>query len=279
MGVVRREGNWRLEKREDGVYEITYEKEPQERILTSKYEPDMVDNYGIGAIPVHRVESYSEAEGLFEERAKGRSPSNIGTGQDRTSLSGEITVPKAGSALSTSGNSGREASVDSVDGEQELPPGGIALVAAITGSVAIWTSGIQFGSVVFLAGTAFLIFGLGIVGWAFLSSETTAEGVEKLLTIEEASAKNKDSDNETEKTPPAPQTLKDDLYFERANQECEWCGEQIDQPEVHHIVPRSEGGPNDRSNLIVLCPNHHRKADAGAISRSKLKSKLRRIED
>ncbi|MFC7196702.1 HNH endonuclease [Halosimplex aquaticum] len=141
------------------------------------------------------------------------------------------------------------------------------------------TSGIQFGSIVFLVGSGFLIGGIGIIGLAFLSAETAAEGFEKLLTIEESSTEAKDTDDGTEKTPPAPESLKNDLYFERADQQCEWCGEQVDQPEVHHIVPRSEGGPNDRSNLIVLCPNHHRKADAGAISRSKLKSKIRRIEN
>lgn len=78
-----------------------------------------------------------------------------------------------------------------------------------------------------------------------------------------------------EKTPPAPQKLKNELYFERANKKCEWCGDQIDSPDVHHIKPREEGGPNKKSNLIVLCPTCHRKADRGAISRDKLKYQIR----
>lgn len=82
-----------------------------------------------------------------------------------------------------------------------------------------------------------------------------------------------------EQTPPAPEKLKNDLYFDRANQCCEWCETWVDQPHVHHIKPRREGGPNNRMNLIVLCPNCHTKADRGAISRSKLKAKLRRIDD
>jgi len=41
--------------------------------------------------------------------------------------------------------------------------------------------------------------------------------------------------------------------------------------DVHHIIPRNEGGSNRRSNLIVLCPTHHRKADNGAIPRRRLK--------
>lgn len=41
--------------------------------------------------------------------------------------------------------------------------------------------------------------------------------------------------------------------------------------DVHHIIPRHEGGSNRRSNLIVLCPSHHRLADRGAIPIRRLK--------
>lgn len=78
----------------------------------------------------------------------------------------------------------------------------------------------------------------------------------------------------SEKTPPAPENLKNELYFERANRKCEWCTDSVDSPDVHHIKPRNEGGPNKPDNLIVLCPNCHRKADRGAISRSKLKYRV-----
>lgn len=84
------------------------------------------------------------------------------------------------------------------------------------------------------------------------------------------------SNQSNEKTPPAPESLKNELIFERADLDCEWCGDHVDQPEVHHIQPRSEGGPNTQANLAVLCPNCHRKADRGGISRSKLKAKIRR---
>ena len=40
--------------------------------------------------------------------------------------------------------------------------------------------------------------------------------------------------------------------------------------DVHHILPRNEGGTNRDSNLIVLCPTHHRLADRGAIPRKRL---------
>lgn len=42
--------------------------------------------------------------------------------------------------------------------------------------------------------------------------------------------------------------------------------------ELHHIVPISEGGANDDSNLILLCPNHHKQADMGIISKEDLRT-------
>ena len=41
--------------------------------------------------------------------------------------------------------------------------------------------------------------------------------------------------------------------------------------EVHHIKPRSEGGPNKLSNLIVLCNNCHGKFQGGIYSRELLR--------
>ena len=41
--------------------------------------------------------------------------------------------------------------------------------------------------------------------------------------------------------------------------------------DVHHIVQRSNGGTNNNSNLIVLCPTHHQKSDRGEIPATRLK--------
>lgn len=41
--------------------------------------------------------------------------------------------------------------------------------------------------------------------------------------------------------------------------------------EFHHITPVSEGGRNDESNLILLCPNCHKKAHAGLLTREELR--------
>ena len=56
----------------------------------------------------------------------------------------------------------------------------------------------------------------------------------------------------------------------RANGRCMLCKEQgFAMPgggfylETHHIVPLSEGGPDDSTNLVALCANHHREAHFG----------------
>lgn len=41
--------------------------------------------------------------------------------------------------------------------------------------------------------------------------------------------------------------------------------------EIHHIIPVSKGGADDESNLILLCPNHHKQADLGLIDIETLK--------
>ena len=48
------------------------------------------------------------------------------------------------------------------------------------------------------------------------------------------------------------------------------CGETLTL-EVHHIIPRAEGGMNEDNNLIVLCNNHHHLADRGAIPKDRLR--------
>src|SRR2546428_14038377 len=48
--------------------------------------------------------------------------------------------------------------------------------------------------------------------------------------------------------------------------ECSWCHEKdIRLLQVHHINPRGEGGSNKLTNLSVLCPNCHVKAQKGLI--------------
>jgi len=49
--------------------------------------------------------------------------------------------------------------------------------------------------------------------------------------------------------------------WERDHSTCRWCGRKLEYGEgnVHHIVPISEGGSNDDSNLVLLCTDCHAK--------------------
>lgn len=66
----------------------------------------------------------------------------------------------------------------------------------------------------------------------------------------------------------SPQVRRDVL--DRAQGKCEWCGQvgfvMADDSiflETHHIIPLAEDGPDTQSNVVALCPNHHREAHHG----------------
>ena len=52
---------------------------------------------------------------------------------------------------------------------------------------------------------------------------------------------------------------------------CAICGWNICSCDGHHIIPVKEGGEHILTNIIMLCPNHHRMARCGLISKSELK--------
>lgn len=260
MGTVRREGDWRLEKRGEGIYEITFRKEPQERIITEDAPPHSGSHSVFDFTTVTRVSSFSEAEGIFQERIHGPPPLGMSYSTEDTG--------------GPNGGSGSASELDLSD----VPPYGWTIAffigAGFSASIYLETG----NSRLLLVSGAFFIGGMAIVGyaghlfrtaglseaWSFLAATRQPSN-----TSDSAASAN-ESTVDGNQTPPPSESLKNELYFERADRRCEWCEEQIDQPEVHHITPRSEGGSNDRSNLIVLCPTCHRKADSGAISRSKL---------
>jgi predicted restriction endonuclease len=51
----------------------------------------------------------------------------------------------------------------------------------------------------------------------------------------------------------------------RLNLACSRCGWDKETGDIHHIVPRKQGGTDDHRNLTYLCPNCHRLADRGKI--------------
>jgi len=46
---------------------------------------------------------------------------------------------------------------------------------------------------------------------------------------------------------------------------CALCGWDLAPNDVCHVVARKNGGPNTVDNVVMLCPNHHRLFDRGAI--------------
>lgn len=265
MGVVRSEGDWRLEKVSNGVYEITYDRDPQIKVITSDYTPDPLnDERQDLMIDVREVDSFSDAENLFNEVAS-RGPPNTGfnVGGDSAAIVGSSATEQAGEL-------------------EDVPNIALIPVFLFVGGYVMYNAGFALTAPTFLFGL--LLVGVSVVatGWAGLLYKTkgTDSVMEFLFATSSDSGSSKRSKSgreDVEKTPPAPEKLRHELFFDRANQQCEWCEEPLDAPEVHHIQPRSEGGPNDPENLIVLCPNCHNKADSGLISRSQLTAKLERI--
>lgn len=157
---------------------------------------------------------------------------------------------------------------------ENTPPAGIAVMGVLVAAFLLSSRGliaerplIRWGMII---GSFGLFLGVAALFYQRIASEGLSSGIDWVLGNEQDTVEEESGTNSTERTQPAPQSLKDDLYFERAEKECEWCETRVDSPDVHHITPRSEGGANRSGNLIVLCPNCHRKADRGIIGRSKL---------
>jgi hypothetical protein len=78
MGVVRREGDWRLEKREDGVYVVSYDREPKVRIVTAERDEQVLDADTLGQVTVRQVTDYDDVTDAFEEYADRDDPRSVG---------------------------------------------------------------------------------------------------------------------------------------------------------------------------------------------------------
>lgn len=267
MGVVRKEGDWRLEKTAEGVYQVTYDRNPEVKIITSDYTPQgFNDERQDFSVPVREVGSFTGVEDEFYSIAEATStPRGMGIGFD--------------AGIGGSNPQSTQGSVETDADLEDVPTVVIILGLLLAGSFLIYTVGLDINSTSFLIGISFVIVGIGGIGWTYLlyRKEGISEATEFLLSTDDGES-TETSDNDSVKTPPVPEKLKGDLIFGRANQACEWCEETTDTPEVHHIEPRSEGGPNTRRNLIVLCPSCHRKADNGTPSKTKLKQKVKRLE-
>lgn len=55
--------------------------------------------------------------------------------------------------------------------------------------------------------------------------------------------------------------------FQEANSTCPFCGErEVSLLDIHHIVARSQGGPNEELNLILTCKKCHTDVEEGQLS-------------
>ena len=264
MGVVRREGDWRLEKRREGIYEITYQMEVQLKVLTSDARSTELGGPLMEPFPIREVSSYSEVEGLFEEKAHGPPPGgfsgldSVTSGSSSTSLTNEID------------DSGETVDLD------EVPPGLLAVLFVFVGGFILYSLDFPVGSPGFLLALGLIVGGIAIFAWGgvIYRKDGIKEATSFLFTAE-GDSDVQSSTNDVEKTPPISQRKKDALYMDRAARKCEWCGEKTAAPEVHHIKPRREGGPNEPENLIVLCPNCHREK-VEVLSRSKFRRQVKK---
>jgi hypothetical protein len=60
MGVVRREGHWRLEKQDDGLYEVTHKERTEAVVTTPEYDPGMFDERFAAGVPTYEADSAAE---------------------------------------------------------------------------------------------------------------------------------------------------------------------------------------------------------------------------
>lgn len=266
MGVVRREGDWRLEKHAEGVYEITFQRNPQMKIVTSDAPSRKREGDVLETVPVRRVSTFKEAGGLFEEKAHGPPPFGAGHSSTSDATNSAVTEPIG---LDTDIEFG------------EVPPYGIGVGFIAAGAFIIYAFRETRNSLVPLFGIGFML--IGLLPFIYAGYRFREEGWHSawdfIVTVESDCNDTRSLSKDTEKTPPGPDKLKNRLIFDRAAQQCEWCEEKHDHLQVHHSEPRRDGGPNEPENLIVLCPNCHEHADRGARTHSKSKAKVERLPD
>lgn len=79
MGVVKRDGKWRLEKKQKGVYLVTERGEQKAKIITGDYQPSgpMNDERNDMMSQIIEVKDFGEAKREFESFVEGGSQGGI----------------------------------------------------------------------------------------------------------------------------------------------------------------------------------------------------------
>ena len=62
------------------------------------------------------------------------------------------------------------------------------------------------------------------------------------------------------------------LAYQQAGSRCSFCHfDDVSSLDLHHIVPRSENGSNEPSNLILVCKNCHARIHSGVIPEAEVR--------
>ena len=187
MGVVRREGDWRLEKLEDGIYAITYDHQLEAKVVTSDYDPGIFDERFDVTAPVHEVNSFQDAVDLLEEFASSESPSSMGIFKGFSNPEGGVELEFPSDEMATG-----------KDDIGSLPPGGIAVVLLIAGGIFVNSFDFALDSLPFLIGVAMLLGGLAIVGWGFvLVQRDGLDAAISFLTTVDSNSKGQESGSQS----------------------------------------------------------------------------------
>lgn len=68
--------------------------------------------------------------------------------------------------------------------------------------------------------------------------------------------------------------------FQESNSQCSFCNQnEITLLDIHHIVPRMEGGSNDESNLILVCKKCHTDIEEGIVEYDEVIKKKKELSD
>ena len=52
---------------------------------------------------------------------------------------------------------------------------------------------------------------------------------------------------------------------------CQYCGQQMSQLTIDHVVPRDRGGPPSGQNLVAACPQCHRRKGGRTLAGARMK--------
>lgn len=79
MGVVKRDGKWKMEKKKDGVYLVTERGEQRAKIITGDYEPSgmMNDERNSMMANIIEVKNFEEAKEEFKDFVENEGSSGL----------------------------------------------------------------------------------------------------------------------------------------------------------------------------------------------------------